>query len=341
LFQPCSRLALEDALPVTPGGFDDRRVNRIPPHAYFLVSAVFHFLGPAFAVLLFAEVAPLGVAWLRIVTAAVIFALWRRPWRILPAMTWRQRRLMLWLGLTLAAMNCVFYLAIERLPLATVGAIEFLGPVMLAVVGLRGARNVAALGLAIAGVLMLTQVRLSGQPIGFLLAFVDCGLFVLYVVLGKRIAADGGSAGVDRLGMAMLIAALAVAPVGFTDATVAFGRPVLLAAGTGVGICSSVIPYVADQLALARLPRASFALLLSLLPATATAIGIVVLAQLPRPVELAGIGLVVGGVALHRPHPQPAQPRPRPSVDRAVVVPGLASLVRFVRDRNCKIGARG
>jgi inner membrane transporter RhtA len=85
---------------------------------------------------------------------------------------------------------------------------------------------------------------------------------------------------------------------------------VLLAAGVGVGICSSVIPYVCDQLALARLPRATFALLLSLLPATATAIGVVVLAQLPRPTELVGIGLVVGGVALHRAGTAAQQCRP-------------------------------
>jgi inner membrane transporter RhtA len=303
-------------------------VNRLPPHAYFVVSAIFHFLGPAFAVLLFAQVAPLGVAWLRIVTAAVVFALWRRPWRILSTMTWRQRRLMLWLGLTLAGMNCVFYLAISRLPLATVGAIEFLGPVTLAVVGLRGARNLAALALAVSGVLLLTQVRLTGQPLGFLLAFVDCGLFVGYVVLGKRIAADGGSAGVDRLGLAMLIAALAVAPIGFTDASVAFGRPVLLAAGTGVGICSSVIPYVTDQFALARLPRASFALLLSLLPATATVIGIVVLAQVPRPAELAGIGLVICGVALHRVGAVDQDAEASSEAGSASVTPGYARAVR-------------
>ena len=91
---------------------------------YFLVSAVFHYLGPAFAVLLFASVDPLGIAWLRIVTAAVVFALWRRPWRI-----WRTapKNAVVALGLVLAAMNTVFYLAIDRLPLATVGAIEFLG----------------------------------------------------------------------------------------------------------------------------------------------------------------------------------------------------------------------
>jgi inner membrane transporter RhtA len=273
--------------------------HRVPAHAYFVVSAVFHYLGPAFAVLLFAQLAPLGVAWLRIVSAALVFAAWRRPWRILSTMDSSQRRLMVMLGLTLAAMNGVFYLAIARLPLATVGAIEFLGPIALAAVGLRGRRNLAALGLAVVGVLLLTEVRLAGEPLGFALAFANCALFVAYVVLGKRIAADGGTAGIDRLGVAMLVAAVVVAPVGLVDAAAAFDDPALLAAGVGVGVCSSVIPYVCDQLALARLSRATFALLLSLLPATATLIGLVVLAQRPGLGELLGIALVIGGVALH------------------------------------------
>src|SRR4051812_35319466 len=73
----------------------------LPPHAYFLVSAVFHYLGPAFAVLLFAQVAPLGVAWLRIASAAAVFALWRHPWRAFVGRSWAQRRVLLALGVVL------------------------------------------------------------------------------------------------------------------------------------------------------------------------------------------------------------------------------------------------
>ena len=110
----------------------------------------------------------------------------------------------------------------------------------------------------------------------------------------------GGSQGIDRLGVAMLIAMIAALPIGIGDAVPAFRDPLLLAAAIGVGISSSVIPYVCDQLAMARLKRASFALLLALLPATASAIGILVLRQIPSPAEIAGILLVVAGVALHR-----------------------------------------
>jgi inner membrane transporter RhtA len=204
------------------------------------------------------------------------------------------------LGAVLALMNVCFYLAIDRVPLGTVGAIEFGGPIGLAALGARTARNAAALALAVAGVYLLTDVRFSGEPVGFLFAFADCALFVVYIVLGHRIAADGGAAGIGRLGVAMLIAMIVALPIGIRDAIPAFSSPALLAAGIGVGICSSVIPYVCDQLAMARLPRATFALLLSLLPAMASLIGAVVLHQIPHVAELAGIALVIGGVLLHR-----------------------------------------
>jgi inner membrane transporter RhtA len=280
--------------------------ERIPPHGYFLVSAVFHYLGPAFAVLLFAHVAPLGVAWLRIASAAAIFALWRRPWRYFATLPARERWTIVALGLVLAAMNCCFYEAIARLPLGTVGAIEFLGPIALAAFGLRTPRNLVALLAACAGVYLLTDVRLAGEPLGYLFAFVNCVLFVLYIVLGHRIASDGG--GIDRLAAAMLIAAVLAFPIGILDARVALTNPLLLGAAIGVGVSSSVIPYICDQLAMARLPRATFALMLSLLPATAALIGLVVLHQVPHMIEVAGIVLVIAGVALHRATPREPSP---------------------------------
>jgi inner membrane transporter RhtA len=272
---------------------------KIPPHAYFAVSAVFHYLGPALAVLLFAHVGVLGVAWLRIASAAAVFAVWRRPWRVFGEGSWRQRRLLGALGVTLGLMNACFYLAIARLPLGTVGAIEFLGPIILAAVGARTGRNFVALGLAVAGGALLMDVRLGGQPLGFLFAFANGALFMLYVVLGHRVAQDGGRAGIDRLGAAMLIALLTITPLGFGQALPAFTDAQLLLAGIGVGVCSSVIPYVTDQLAMARLPRATFALLLSLLPAMAALIGALVLQQIPTLAEALGIALIMGAVAIH------------------------------------------
>lgn len=279
---------------------DRARAASIPPHAFFLVSAVFHYLGPAFAVLLFSYVGALGVAWLRITTAALAFALWRRPWRTFAAATPAQWRLLIAMGAILAVMNSVFYLAIARLPLGTVGAIEFMAPIALAVAGLQDLRNVIALAVAVGGVALLTDVRIAGDPLAYVFAFANCALFAGYIVAGHALARDGGASGIDRLGAAMLVAAIAVAPIGFRDALPAFHDARLLAAAVGVGISSSVIPYVCDQLAMARLPRSTFALLLALLPAAASVIGALVLRQIPTPIEVAGIALVIGGVLLHR-----------------------------------------
>ncbi|MFI9583374.1 EamA family transporter [Streptomyces sp. NPDC052236] len=284
-------------------------LGQAPPQAFFAVSAIFHYLGPAMAVLLFAHLNVLGVAWLRIAGAAVVFAVWRRPWRLMRGLTWDRLRILIGLGVVLAAMSTTFYLAVSRLPLSTVGAIEFLGIIVLAAIGVRTRRNVLALALALGGVFALTDIRLVGEPLGFTFAFVNCVLFMLYVILGHRIAntgpadtnanADGWSI-VDQLGAAMLIAAVIATPIGIGGAATAFTHPGWLLAGLGIGICSSVIPYVTDQLAMTRLRRSTFALMLSILPATATVMGLIVLAQHPTHQDLAGIALVIGAVAIHQ-----------------------------------------
>jgi inner membrane transporter RhtA len=274
--------------------------DRVPPHLYFVVSAVFHYLGPAFAVLLFARVDVLGVAWLRVVAAAAIFALWRRPWRAFRALDRAGQCLLVRWGAVLAVMNACFYISIDRLPLGTVAAIEFLPVVALAALGARSARNALALLLAVPGVYLLTGVQLEGEPVGVAFAFANALLFALYIVLAHRVSRLAELSGIDGLAASMLIAAAVVTPIGGWEVLPALTDPVAILAGIGVGVSSSVIPYVSDQLAMRRLPRATYALMVSLLPATATVIGIVVLAQIPTPVEVAGVILVVAGVAMHR-----------------------------------------
>lgn len=278
----------------------EKAALRAPPESYFVVSAVFHYLGPAFAVLLFARVEVLGVAWLRIASAALVFALWRRPWRTLVTVDRSGRRLLLGWGAVLAVMNACFYLAIDRLPLATVAAIEFLPVVLLAALGVRTRRNLVALALAVGGVYLITEVRIEGGVVGIVFAFANAALFALYIVLAHRVAQHPALSGIDGLAAAMLVAVVVVTPIGGFQAAGAFLDPVALAAGIGVGVASSVIPYVSDQLAMARMRRATYALLVSLLPATAIVVGIVVLGQLPTAAEAIGVGLVVAGVAVHR-----------------------------------------
>ena len=276
------------------------QTQRLPPHAYFVISAVFHYLGPSFAVLLFARVDVLGVAWLRIASAALIFAVWRRPWRAFSALDRDGRLLLLAWGGVLALMNCCFYLAISRQPLATVAAIEFLPVVGLAALGARTRRNLAALVLAVLGVYLVTDVQVALEPLGVAFAFANAVLFALYIVLADRVAKRSALSGIDGLAASMLIAAVVVTPLAGWAAIPALGDPVALAAGVGVGVSSSVIPYVTDQLALARLARSTYAHMVSLLPAIAAVIGVLVLTQIPSGWEVAGVGLVVGGVALHR-----------------------------------------
>jgi inner membrane transporter RhtA len=267
----------------------------VPPQLYFVVSATFHYLGPAFAVLLFARVEPLGVAWLRIASAALVFCAWRRPWRAFPV----PRVVLAW-GAVLAVMNCCFYLAIDRLPLGTVAAIEFLPVVALAALGARTPRNIVALLLAVPGVYLLTGVRIDGQPLGVAFAFLNAILFALYIVLAHRVSRIRSLQSVDGLAASMLVAAAVVTPLTAFAAVPAFGDPVALLAGIGVGVSSSVIPYVCDQLAMRELPRATYALMVALLPATATLIGLIVLTQVPSVTDVAGVALVMAGVAVHR-----------------------------------------
>jgi inner membrane transporter RhtA len=287
--------------------------NLAPPQAWFAVSAVFHYLGPSFAVLLFPSVGVLGVAWLRIAAAAAIFAPWTAPWRTIARADGETRRLLVGLGVCLAVMNTAFYLALDRLPMSLVAAIEFVGTIGVALYGLRTARNLAALALAVLGVFLLINVRWSSDPVGLFWAFLNGALFVGYIVLGHKVSEAGASGGVERLGAAMAIAFLIIMPIGFREAWRVFGNPTLVLAGIGVGVCSSVIPYVCDQLAMSRLPRASFALMLALLPATATLVGIIVLAQIPSLRDTLGVLMVMAGVAIHRPPAPDLQPAGRVS----------------------------
>jgi inner membrane transporter RhtA len=195
-----------------------------------------------------------------------------------------------------------------------VASIEFLPVIVLAAIGARTRRNFGALALAVPGVYLLTGVQFAGEPLGVAFAAANALLFAAYIVLAHRVS---GESSIDGLAAAMLVALVFVTPMAGWAAVPAFGDPVAILAGIGVGVSSSVIPYVADQIAMRRLTRAAYALMVSLLPATATVIGLVVLTQVPTPGEAAGIALVIVGVALHRePTPRPdAPPSPprRPS----------------------------
>jgi inner membrane transporter RhtA len=299
--------------------------NGLPAPLLFVVGGVSMYVGAALAVGLFAQVSPAGVAWLRLAGAAVVLGVWRLVTAVLgrrndrrtdqrsrPEATrtnrsgWTLRRVVLagMFGVVTGAMNIVFYEAIARLPLGTVVAIEFSGPVLVAALGSRSRRDRLALGLVVVGVALIADVRLEGSMLGVLFALAAALAWAGYIVLGTRVSRAAGTAGegIDGLAIGFAVATVLFSPLALTVGRIA-ASPVLLGSALALGVLSSVVPYVLDQVVLRRLGRARFALLLALLPLTATVVGLVGLAQIPAPLEAVGIAAVVGGVALRREQP--------------------------------------
>jgi inner membrane transporter RhtA len=276
-------------------------LEEIAPEALFVAGALAQYGGAAIAVGLFDRVGPVGMAWLRGLTAGVVLLLWRAPWH----RTWAsvERRLVVVFGVVTVLMNLSFYLAIDRLPLGNAVAIEFLGPVAVAAFGLRSARNWTALALAGGGVLLLAGVELDGEAIGVLFALASAGLWAGHILLGAQVARWPATR--DGLGVAFLAGSLLVAPVAIWPARPAFGDPRLLLAAAGVGVLSTAVPYVLDQVVLRRVDAHRFALLLAILPTTAAVVGWVVLGQLPTAPEVIGIGAVVAAVVVRDRPPAP------------------------------------
>lgn len=271
-----------------------RWLQRIPPEGLFVLSGISLYGGAVVAVNLFGSVPPAGVAWWRVVGAGVIIVVlrrsWRRPWtrhEVLSAAAF---------GVALAVMNLLFYLAIERLPLGNAVAIEFLGPTAVAAVGSRTVRAWLALVLAVGGVVVLAGVEAGGSLAGVWFALGAAAAWAGYIVLGRRVAVEG--AAVDGLGLGMLVGAVAIAPVGAGPAITALQMPALVGLALATAVLSNVIPYGLEQHVFTRVSRERFALLNALLPATAVALGLVALGQVPTAAEVVGIALVVTAIAL-------------------------------------------
>lgn len=268
------------------------RLDAVPAPLFFVAGAISQYVGAALAVVLFERISPVTVAWLRVASSGVVLWAWRRPrWR-----DWSpaQQREVAAFGVALALMNLCFYLAVDRLPLGTAVAIEFSGPIAVAVVGLRSIRNLVALSLAVVGVVLLADVRGRASPAGVALALGAATLWAAYIVLGRRVA--GAVRGLDGLAWSSVLGAVAIAPLGLAGLHRGQPSPSIVAGCVLVGLLSSVVPYGLDQVVLRRLSAGQFALLLALLPATAAVVGAVGLRQVPRPLEAVGIGAVIAAV---------------------------------------------
>jgi inner membrane transporter RhtA len=267
-------------------------LNTAQPEALFVLSAVAQYVGAVIAVGLFDEVEPQTVAWFRVIGAAGALVLVSRAWRE----RWTRSELLAAaaFGVATALMNLFFYLAIDRIDLGKAVTIEFIGPIAVAAVATRSARNAVALLFAIAGVVVLGGGEIEGNAIGLLFIGLASAMWAAYIVIGSRVARlDRGVAG---LGIGLAIGVLAIAPVGAPASGDVWTSPRLLALCLLVGVFSNAIGYGIDQFTMRRIPIRRFSLLLALLPVTAAFIGWLVLDQQPSTIELIGIALVLVGV---------------------------------------------
>lgn len=270
-------------------------VHTAPPEIFFLVSAAAQYTGAVIAVNLFDEVAPGTVGWFRVMSASAILLLFsmRRghaPW------TRHDLRAAAMFGVATALMNVFFYLAIDRLPLGKSVTIEFIGPITVAALRTRSARNTVALTLAAGGVIVLGGVEISGEPLGLMFILLASAMWAGYIVLGSRVAQT--DRGVQGLGMGLALGSLVLAPIGIGDAGAVISSPRLLVLCVLVGATSSAIGYGIDQVTLRRIPVRRFSVMLALLPVSAAIFGAIFLKQSPTSVDYFGMTLVLAGVAL-------------------------------------------
>ena len=250
--------------------------------------------GAALAKTLFDEIGAGGTVFVRVLFAALVLALIWRP-RV-AGLGRREGLLAVLFGLTLAGMNLAFYSALDRIPLGITVTLEFVGPLGVAVAGSRGALDLLWVGLAAAGILLLSDFGTTDlDGLGVALALFAGCLWAAYILLSARVGQvfPGGSG----LALAMVVAAVLLCPVGVADAGADLFVPWILAAGAAVAILSSVIPYSLELEALRRIPPGVFGVLMSLEPAVAALAGFVVLGEELVARELMAILLVVAASA--------------------------------------------
>jgi inner membrane transporter RhtA len=267
---------------------------RVPPVVLVLGAITSVQVGAALAKTLFDEIGAGGTVFVRVLLAALVLALIWRPG--LAGLGRREILLVVLFGLTLAGMNLAFYSALDRIPLGITVTLEFVGPLGVAVAGSRGALDLLWVGLAAAGILLLSDFG-SGDldRVGVALALLAGCLWAAYILLSARVGRvfPGGSG----LALAMIVAAALLLPVGVADAGADLLVPWILAAGGAVAILSSAIPYSLELEALRRMPAGVFGVLMSLEPAVAALAGFVVLGEDLVARELVAILLVVAASA--------------------------------------------
>jgi len=271
-----------------------RYLDTATPEALFVLSALSQYIGASIAVTLFDRVEPQTVAWFRVMGATIALL------AISPGFHrgWTRRQLLgaAVFGIATALMNLFFYLAIARIDLGKSVAIEFIGPIVVAAVMTRTPRNAVALLVAVTGVVTLGGVEIGENTLGLVFILLASAMWAAYIVVGSRVAQLGR--GVTGLGVGLAIGTVAIAPIGAPWSGPVWVSPTLLVLCLLTGVFSNAIGYGIDQYVMRRIPIRRFSLLLALLPVTAVFVGWLALDQTPSRLDLAGIGLVLVGVAL-------------------------------------------
>jgi inner membrane transporter RhtA len=270
------------------GGLRDA-AGAVPPAVHVLVAMLSAQLGASLAKLLFATLGPFATVSLRTFFAALVLLL---IWR--PRLRERARPDLLAalaLGLTFAGLSLSFYAALERIPLGVAMTLEFAGPLGVAIVGSRRPLDLVWGTLAAAGILVLSPLGGTVDPLGAALALLAGAFWAASILLSARLGRAGPGGG--GLALAMTVAAGATLPVGLTAGGPVLEDPALLAAGLGVGLLSSVVPFSLELEALRRIPVRAFGILMSLEPAVAVVVGLVVLGEALGRRELVAIAFVV------------------------------------------------
>ncbi|GAA3469065.1 EamA family transporter [Nonomuraea roseola] len=281
---------LKAALPRT-GGLLRSAADSVPPSGLVLLAIFSVQLGAGFAKELFTALPPSAVVFLRIAASALILGAVSRP--KLRGLAWRDWAVGLGFGLILAVMNLSFYEALARLPIGIAVAIEFLGPLGVAIAASRRRVDLLWVALAGAGIALIApwseSAAVSWLGIGFALVAGACwaGYILLSAAAGQRFPGTTG------LSFAMMVSVVVVAPVGITTGGADLLQPWVILIGLGVGLLSSVIPYSLELQALRRMPKHVFGILMSLEPAVAALIGLVLLGEFLHVQQWAAIICIV------------------------------------------------
>ena len=281
--------------------------DRVPAWTLAVAAMLSVQIGAALSVSLFDEVGAGGTAWLRLTAGAVIFLLINRP--RLRGLSWPDARAALALGVATGLITTSFLTAIERIPLGTAVAIEFLGPLGVAVFRSRSRALLVWPALALVGVLLLTEPwQASVDPVGIALAAVAACGWATYIVLTQHIG--DRFAGLQGLSITIPVAAVTAAFIGVPQAAGNITWQIV-AIAFGLALLLPVIPFSLEMLALRRLTTAAFGTLMALEPAFGLLMGVLLLSQIPHPGQVVGVALVVAaGIGAERSGRRTATPMP-------------------------------